>query len=360
MKIALILPTLQGGGAEKVYINIGEYFKYKLEHEFDIIIFKDLIDYETSLNVINVLSKNEKITKNLLKFLKNLYKILKNYDIIISGLELEPNYIAILYSKILKKPCICTHHSQISKLIDFEHKKKKFLYQFLNILTLRFANMNIAVSKEAYYDIMKNYKIPKEKCMYIYNPIDLEKVRNLANESIEKEYEFIFRNKTLCFVGRLQEYKGLKKVIKALKYLESYNLIVLGKGNFEAYNKHLEELNLKDRVFYLGFKRNPYKYINKCFALVLPSEFEGFGLVFYEAMALGIPIVGSGIKETFGENNEYGIYANSVEEIISAIKTLENPEIYEHYRRIGLERVKNFKLEKIAKQYEEVILKILT
>jgi glycosyltransferase involved in cell wall biosynthesis len=357
LKIAIILPTLQGGGAEKTYIMIGEYLKFQLNYDIDIILFKDLMDYETKLNVINVLNKNEKISKNLLKFFKKFYKILKNYDIIMSGLELQPNYIAILFSKILKKPCICTHHSIMNKLLNTY--KNKFLYHFLNFLLLRFANINIAVSKEVYESIINLYKIPKEKCTYIYNPIDIKKIEMLSKEEIEEEYEFIFENKTLCFMARLEENKGLKKVIKALTYLKNYYLIVLGKGNFEPYYNYAKELNVENRVFYLGFQKNPYKYLKNCFALVLPSEFEGFGLVFYEAMALGIPIVGSGIKETFGENNKYGIYANSVEEIVNAIKLLENQEIYNYYKKIGKERVKEFELEKIAKEYEKVILSIL-
>lgn len=144
-----------------------------------------------------------------------------------------------------------------------------------------------------------------------------------------------------------------------MKYLDDYNLIVLGKGNFENYYNYAKELNLENRVFYLGFKENPYKYLKRCFALVLPSEFEGFGLVFYEAMALGIPIVGSGIKETFGNNNEYGIYASKTEEIVNAIRSLENESVYNYYREMVLKRINEFSIENIASKYEELFMKIM-
>ncbi|MEO0217824.1 MAG: glycosyltransferase, partial [candidate division WOR-3 bacterium] len=162
-------------------------------------------------------------------------------------------------------------------------------------------------------------------------------------------YDIDFNGKTL----RDEDLKEIEK--ECYKIIESNYYT---KREEWDYN-YAKELNVENRVFYLGFQKNPYKYLKNCFALVLPSEFEGFGLVFYEAMALGIPIVGSGIKETFGENNKYGIYANSVEEIVNAIKLLENQEIYNYYKKIGMERVKEFELEKIAKEYEKVILSIL-
>ncbi|MEO0223563.1 MAG: glycosyltransferase [candidate division WOR-3 bacterium] len=350
MKIAIILPTLQGGGAEKSLINLGEFIvKNYPEFHIDFILYKDVRDYDTILNVIPILDRNEKVSKNLLKFFNRLYKILKNYDIIVGGLELEPSYLSIIFSKILGKKSISLHHSLENRLIG-----NKFLYHFLNFILLRFANLNICVSNEVRETIIKLYKITSKKCICIYNPLDIEKIRNLSNEPIEENYKFIFNKKTLCFIARLEEYKGLKKVISALKNLENYHLLVMGKGNFEIYYEYAKKLNVENRVFYIGFKKNPYKYIKNSFALVLPSEFEGFGMVFYEAMALGIPIVGSGIKETFGNNNEYGIYANSVDEIVNAIRMLENDEIYNYYKQSGLKRVENFRIDKIAKEYIDV------
>ena len=358
MKIAIILPTLQGGGAEKSLINLGEFIvKNYPEFDIDFILYKDIRDYDTILDVIFILNKNEKVSKNLLKFFNRLYKILKNYDIIIGGLELEPSYLSIIFSKILKKKSISMHHNLENKLIgNLENKLigNKFFYHFLNFILLRFANFNICVSNEVRELIIKLYKIPSNRCICIYNPIDIEKIRILANEPIEEIYRSIFSEKTLCFIARLQEYKGLKKVISALKHLENYHLLVMGKGNFESYYEYAKNLNVENRVFYIGFKKNPYKYIKNSFALVLPSEFEGFGMVFYESMALGIPIVGSGIRETFGNNNEYGIYANSVNEIVNAIRILENDEIYNYYKQAGLKRIENFKIDKIAKEYIDV------
>lgn len=350
MKIAIILPTLQGGGAEKSLITLGEFIvKNYPEFNIDFILYKDIRDYDTVLDVISILDKNEKVSKNLLKFFNKLYKVLKSYDIIIGGLELEPSYISIIFSKILRKRSISTHHSLENKLIG-----NKFFYHFLNFILLRFANFNICVSNEVQKLIIKLYKVPSNKCICIYNPIDIEKIRMLSNEPIEEDYKFIFSKKTLCFIARLEEYKGLKKVISALKHLENYHLLVMGKGNFNSYYDYAKSLNVENRVFYIGFKKNPYKYIKNSFALVLPSEFEGFGMVFHEAMALGVPIVGSGIKETFGNNNEYGIYANSIDEIVNAIKMLENEEIYNYYKKTGIKRVENFRVDKIANEYINV------
>jgi hypothetical protein len=61
LKIAIILPTLQGGGAEKVFINLGEFIvKNYPEFDIDFILYKDIRDYDTILDVIPILDKMRK------------------------------------------------------------------------------------------------------------------------------------------------------------------------------------------------------------------------------------------------------------------------------------------------------------
>jgi glycosyltransferase involved in cell wall biosynthesis len=53
----------------------------------------------------------------------------------------------------------------------------------------------------------------------------------------------------------------------------------------------VEELGLQDKVIFKGFNSNPFPYIKNAKALVLSSDFEGFGMVLVEALVLGTPIV---------------------------------------------------------------------
>ncbi|MCX7948412.1 MAG: glycosyltransferase [candidate division WOR-3 bacterium] len=193
MKIAIVLPTLQGGGAEKTFITLGEFFKKK-NYTIDIIIFKNLKDYPTSLNVIPILKPAERISRNFIKFFFRLYKILKNYDIVIGGLEGEANHIAIVLSKILKKRVISTFHNNIEKLYK-TYKNRRLIFHILDHLLLRYSDINVCVSFEVLENVKKLYKIPNKKLACIYNPIDIEKVRSLSIEKVEKEYEEIFKKK---------------------------------------------------------------------------------------------------------------------------------------------------------------------
>lgn len=193
MKIAVILPTLQGGGAEKTFITLGEFLK-KRGYELDIIIFKNLKDYSTSLNVISILEPTERISRSIFKFFSKLYRILKNYDIIIGGLEGEANHIAIVLSKILRKSVISTFHNNIEKLYK-TYKNRRLIFHVLDHLLLRHSDMNLCVSFEVLENVKKLYKIPNKKLTCIYNPIDIQRVRNLSMEEIEKEHEEIFKKK---------------------------------------------------------------------------------------------------------------------------------------------------------------------
>ena len=82
------------------------------------------------------------------------------------------------------------------------------------------------------------------------------------------------------------------------------NLVFIGDGdkNVTKYIKDLiDDLNISDKVFFLGRKDNPYKYLAKSGVLALSSHYEGTPNVIVESIAVGTPVVSSnctrGIEE---------------------------------------------------------------
>ena len=57
-------------------------------------------------------------------------------------------------------------------------------------------------------DLISSFRIKDDKIKVIYNPYDLEKIRKLASEEIEIEYQEIFKFPTIITVGRLSKQKG--------------------------------------------------------------------------------------------------------------------------------------------------------
>ena len=142
-------------------------------------------------------------------------------------------------------------------------------------------------------------------------------------------------------------------------------MVVLGKGPEEKKIKLLaHKLGLSDNILFLGFQKNPYKYIKKAEVFVLSSFHEGFGNVIVEAMACGTPVVStncmSGPREII-ENGENGILFPVADQKALAeavLKVLNNPSLSYKLSEQGKKRAEYFSIEKSVKKYEEIFDKL--
>ena len=120
----------------------------------------------------------------------------------------------------------------------------------------------------------------------IPNGLEVDRFRNAKPERRDRPY-------LLC-VGRLEEYKGVQHVIRALPELEGYDLLVAGTGPYENELVRIaREENVTDRVVFLGFvddTRLPGLYTGAEVFLAL-SEFEAYGMTVAEALVAGTPCV---------------------------------------------------------------------
>ena len=171
--------------------------------------------------------------------------------------------------------------------------------------------------------------------------------------------------KVLISVGRIVGWKGYQLVIKALKTLpEDYVYVLIGEGEYLKELKTLaNKLNLTNRVIFLGAKKHEelpkFYLIGDVF--VQPSiGHEAFGITIIEAMACGLPVVGSksgGIKELVKNGyNGFLFEVGSVEQLSEKVKkAFENKE---KFGINGREFVKtHFSWEVIAKNFTNTILK---
>ncbi|MDK2781514.1 MAG: hypothetical protein PWR13_542 [Archaeoglobi archaeon] len=121
------------------------------------------------------------------------------------------------------------------------------------------------------------------------------------------------KEKKILFVGRIEKYKGLEFVVKALEYLPEFELEVVGKGSYKPkIVKLAKRLGVLERMkFYQDLSREDLvrKYAEAS-VLVLPSKFEAYGLVVAEALASRTPCVvakTSALAEWVDEKNVFGI-----------------------------------------------------
>lgn len=155
------------------------------------------------------------------------------------------------------------------------------LYRPFGGWALRQADAVIAVSEWEREQLGRDYGVD---ATVIPNGVDIGRFRDAEPEERDRPY--------LLTVGRLEEYKGVQHVIRALPNLPSYDLVVVGEGSYlDDLHRIVREANVENRVDFLG--RVSGEKLAKLYAgaevHVSLSEFESYGLTIGEALAAGTP-----------------------------------------------------------------------
>lgn len=163
----------------------------------------------------------------------------------------------------------------------------------------RRADRVVCVSRNVMAEQHELFGVPSKKTSVIYNPVDIERVRSLAElESGNDAFErFCSTHSTLLgSMGRLTEQKGQQHLLRAFaearKSCSRAGIVLLGEGPLQEELEQLARaLGVSDHVFFAGFCSNPFAYLTRCSAFVLSSLREGFSNALLEAAALGLPII---------------------------------------------------------------------
>lgn len=153
----------------------------------------------------------------------------------------------------------------------------------------------IAVSQAVKQDIIQRYHYLPEKIEVIYNGVDLDKFFKPVNQlNLTNQNQPIWR---LGAIGRLTKQKGFDLLIKALANLPKeikWQCSIAGIGPQADYLKSLiTRFDLSDRVQLVGLQTNVPKFLASLDFLIVPSRWEGLGLVVLEAGAAGVPVAAS-------------------------------------------------------------------
>jgi len=391
-KIALIIPNLGPGGAERALSRLSNVLNID-EHEIFVVIFNEVENsYKVCGEVINISvpSSNNKLMK-MINIFKRTYKLKKikdqyQFDVAISFLE-GANFVNI-FSRKKEKVIVSVRNYKSLERNSFYEKAQNILIKYL----YKRADEIVAVSKLIKQDLVKNYKIKNEKIKVIYNSYDTNEITNQANGEIPVDYIDLFKEgKVITTVGRLTYQKGHWNLIKAfsifLKKHNEYKLLIVGEGELEKDLKKLVlELKIQNNVIFTGYVSNPFPIIKESKIYVLSSLFEGFPNALIEAMCCSKPVISTDCKsgpqeiliEKYYPNykirnieyEDYGVLVPTFDGKLDFTKTIEenhfmlsdameklinDPKRLNHYEYKSFERAEKFSNQASYENWMKVI-----
>lgn len=360
-RILFLIPTLGGGGAERVVTLLLEHLD-RGRFELFLVLFHERCDYALPRDVpISCLRKKSRY--DLPKLIWRLAQIYekKKPDVVLSFMNYANLISAVARKLSLSKPRLL-FSEQIHVSTDFKHEPFSSLKAWALRRLYPQSDGVICVSRGVADDLVTEFRVPHEKIKVIFNPVDIEHVLTLAKEDVHHPWFVQKQSPIIIAMGRLTAQKGYPYLLKAFAQVISTfrcRLVILGEGQErEALNMLARELGVETEVAFLGFQQNPFKYLALADVFVLSSLWEGFALAIMEAMACGVPVIStrcpSGPDEiiTHGVNGLLVPVADDTGLAEAMLHVLKDKELAAKLGQAGRERAEDFAVPKIVKQYE--------
>ena len=306
-RILFAVPNLNGGGAERVMVNIlrtldPEQYDITLLLVDRIGVFFDLVPDYVDLQSLDVKRTRHSLPK-LIKAIRA-----NRPDVIISTTNRMNIFVLIasLFAKgrpkvFVREPNLPSAQINNNSLAPLSQKLVRLLYPR--------AFRVIAQTDEMNAEIHTHFGVPKDKIITLMNPLDTATIdAHLA----EATNPFDPATRNFVAAGRLSFQKGFDNLIRAFAQFADnhpdHHLTILGEGEDRvALEGLIAELNLGDKVSLPGFQSNPHRYIKHADALVLSSRWEGLPNIVLESLYIGTPVVATRVVAMLDEIIEPGV-----------------------------------------------------
>ncbi|MGG7053950.1 glycosyltransferase [Nitrosomonas sp. ANs5] len=360
--IAIFIPSLRGGGAERVMVTLANGFAAR-GFRTDLVLSQAVGPYleEVAANVRVVDLGSSRVALSLLPLMRYFRR--SRPMAMLSALG-HANVIAAVAKQLsgVRTRLVVSEHSTLSDEVIRKRTGRSRLLPFMMTKTYRFADSIVAVSEGSAHALSERIGVSQNAVRVIYNPIDCEHIRRLSLEPPEHPWFREVGLPIVLAVGRLTAAKDHKTLIRAfarVRQKQAARLVILGEG--ECRNELgalVKTLGLDDCVSMPGFANNPFQYMRRAQLFVLSSAWEGLPTVLLEAMACGTKVVSTNCKSGPSEILELGKWGELVpvgnDEALadSIIKNLDEQQSVNFSDRLEV-----FSPSKILDTYEDELFK---
>jgi len=380
-KILLISPMLHQGGFERICVMTARLLQKNYEVVIAVFSMDDIAYDISGLQVIDLKLKAKagKLNKiiNVLRRSFRLSRLQRSLGIDVSySFGMTANIANALTWGAGRKLVAC--HS-------FEEIKDGFYMKLIS----RHSDQVLCCAKKM-ADLAEQ-KYGFSNVTALWNPCDMEEIREQANKRDEDLSYFETEDRVLVSMGREDDIKGYWHLIKVFKRIHEKNphtrLAIIGSGEFTEYQELAVKLGIGERVLFTGLKRNPFPYLKASSLYLLTSISEGLPNALVESLAVSLPVVSvncmSGPAEILHDDwkkaekqkevfeADYGIltpvlspeknlqaeFENGEDQCIkleeaeeklaeAALLLLHDRQLYEKYQRAAAGRAEDFSKEK--------------
>jgi glycosyltransferase involved in cell wall biosynthesis len=292
---------------------------------------------------------------------------ISKYDIVhLHSFRSYQNNIVCKYAKKFNVPYVVQPHGSLPRIVEKEGLKQLYDVVWGNNI-LEHASKIIAVSGNE-VEQFRQAGIPDEKVAVIPNGANYISPTSLPPTGQFREQYSIHEKRIILYVGRIHKRKGIDFLIRAFNtFIQTWagddvTLVIIGPddGYRSGLESLVEQLGLSDKVRFIGFIPSLAAAYQDADVLVYPSTYEIFGLVPFEALLCGTPVIvtddcgcGELIKEAeCGYLVHYGDAVGLSDVLRSA---LEHPDVNRRMVEAGRRYIEeNLAWESVVKQVEEM------
>lgn len=284
----------------------------------------------------------------------------ENLDIIHAHYALPHAVCAYLAKQMLKRDIgiVTTLHGTDITVLGYDPSLKD-LIRFAIESSDRVTAVSTALAGET-YDLIK----PNKKIETIYNFIDERVYLKKNTESIKEKHGILPDEKVVIHVSNFRKVKRVKDVIRVFRNIAAKTkakLLLVGDGPEKCVAWQLvEKYGLQDQVLLLGNQDRVEELYSISDLKLLLSEKESFGLVLLEAMACGVPCIGTnigGIPEVIKDQvSGFLVEVGDIQAASEkALAVLEDKQLSKRLTDHALKMVETaFSSQRIVSQYERI------
>ncbi|GGK05798.1 glycosyl transferase [Lentibacillus kapialis] len=388
----LVQETFETGVA-RAAANLSTHLPDEDNHHYIVAYHAKRIDFDFRGHIIDLQTIESKHPAGKLLTLWRRIRIIrkikkdKQIDVAIS-FQLSANLINILTRR--KERIIISIRNALTERLEGFYGK---LYRTIIKHLFQRADLIVPVSRHISNDLQEHFNIDPTNINVITNHYEIKTIRKQAAAPIAKTHHHLFDGPVVVTSGRLSEQKGQWHLLRAFKNVKmmipDVTLVILGAGKLEPYLTQLaRDLAIQDDVHLLGFRDNPFRYVQRANVFVLPSLYEGFPNVLCEAMACRTPVIAadcpSGPREILTTSipleqkpvehltyAEYGILLPVCDGIMheadvplqpeekhlsdAIITMLDNHALADAYSHLALKRIQDFSKETVIGKWTDAV-----